>query len=140
MRMWIIPHQVKHWQICFFNWVLSSSETQLSQFDCETHGLGCQLTVSQFNLQISWWIIKSWNFLTVPVQIVLFQKICLHNERNENLILGETWVRFQPSFLWNIGLLRWNKLKNKLKMVTRHPMDVDTCEVESQTDTETLEP
>ena len=88
MRMWIIPHQVKHWQICFFNWVLSSSETQLSQFDCETHGLGCQLTVSQFNLQISCWIIKSWNFLTVPVQIVLFQKICLHNERNENLILG----------------------------------------------------
>lgn len=69
MRMWIIPHQVKHWQICFFNWVLSSSETHLSQFDCETHGLGCQLAVSQFNLQISLWIIKSWNFLTVPVQI-----------------------------------------------------------------------
>ena len=131
MRMWIIPHQVEYWQICFFNGVLSSSETQLSRFDCETHGLGCRLMVLQFNLQISRWIIKSWNCLTAPVEIVLFQKICLHNEQNENLILGETWVQFQPSFLWNIGLPRWNKLKSKLKMATRCPMDVDTCEMES---------
>ena len=74
---------------------------QLSRFHRETHGLGYQLTVSRFGLQISRWIRKSWNCQTIQVVWSNIEKPCWKWPNLSHLMFEGKLGTIPTSFPWN---------------------------------------
>jgi len=82
-------------------YVITFQTCQLSRFHRETHGLGYQLTVSWFGLQISRWIWKSWNCQTIPVVWSNVEKPCWKWPNLSHLMFEGKLGTIPTSFPWN---------------------------------------